>query len=382
MLAQIQDNTYKAYVALQSYVTPPANIPIPGVIRTDRAKLTREQIAARYLKSVEGNPDIDINKAKGQGQQIAPKMTQKSSASSIKDQWPALANAEFSIESKTTQIGRNLLATEGECVPDVYVYVSEAQKISDKLTYEIYGVTDAIHPPCMEDTPVFVVCSDEYLKLTNLRSWNYPAQTMWYRKNPDWDTQDYQPQSQPSSDKINAEIHEALRNNKATRIYLSPEQLDAYLSWRLSHGGSINFQYIRVDDEANVSHRNTMIGVGIIAGIGFCSLAGLIAHSACKRPVKTDEQEKKDEKTNHISNNNTDRQASDKKNIFNKPEEAVASINPRHQDTSSDTPSSSDSSSTPPTSLASSSIVTVSTSDDDSTSDDTVVHITDQNTDK
>ena len=41
MLAQIQDNTHKAYVALQSYVTSPVNIPIPGVVRTDRPKLSR-----------------------------------------------------------------------------------------------------------------------------------------------------------------------------------------------------------------------------------------------------------------------------------------------------------------------------------------------------
>ena len=90
MLAQIQDNTHKAYVALQSYVTSPGNIPIPGVVHTDRPKLTRDQMAARYLKSVEGNPDIDINKVGERQQQKTPKMVQKSSDAKTKDQWTTL----------------------------------------------------------------------------------------------------------------------------------------------------------------------------------------------------------------------------------------------------------------------------------------------------
>lgn len=67
MVPQIQASTNKAYVALQTYVTSPPPIAIPGVVHTDRPHLTREQIAARYLKSVEGNPDIDINKAESGG---------------------------------------------------------------------------------------------------------------------------------------------------------------------------------------------------------------------------------------------------------------------------------------------------------------------------
>ncbi len=77
MLPLIQSNTNKAYVALQSYVTSPTNIRVPGIVHTERAHLSREQIAARYLRSVEGNPDIDINKANTPEQNKAPRVFQK-----------------------------------------------------------------------------------------------------------------------------------------------------------------------------------------------------------------------------------------------------------------------------------------------------------------
>ena len=62
MQAQIQSNVNKAYVALQASTSILSNTALPGVINTRRPKLSNRQIAARYLKSIAGNPDIDIAK--------------------------------------------------------------------------------------------------------------------------------------------------------------------------------------------------------------------------------------------------------------------------------------------------------------------------------
>lgn len=67
----IQRNTEHAYIALQDLPATTANHAIPGQVHTDRNRLTRSQIVNRYLKSIAGNPDIDINKP------TAPRMTQK-----------------------------------------------------------------------------------------------------------------------------------------------------------------------------------------------------------------------------------------------------------------------------------------------------------------
>jgi hypothetical protein len=59
---QARDSINKAYVALQNWNTNPADIPLPDVVDTKRSHLTNQQVAARYLKSIEGNTNIDINK--------------------------------------------------------------------------------------------------------------------------------------------------------------------------------------------------------------------------------------------------------------------------------------------------------------------------------
>jgi hypothetical protein len=295
MLAQIQDNTHKAYVALQSYVTSPANIPIPGIVRTDRQRLTREQMAARYLKSVEGNPNIDINKARAQDQQKVPKMVEKSMNPSVKNQWPSLANDHLSDELKSAQTSRNLLETK-VCVPypDLDQYQKKAREIKE-LEYETSLYVDDVSV-CMSEIPEFIVCSNRYLHLTQWSLFGYPAQILLYRSVPNdgYPPTDPLPLSKTSAD-INAEIHETLQNNKATRIYLSQEQLDSYLNWRLSQGSGLNFPYIRVDDESKVDTRNVAIGLGIIGGIGACALAGVGIDAIRRRKAKVEAEVKKQE---------------------------------------------------------------------------------------
>jgi len=62
VFAQARDSINKAYVALQNWNTNPADIPLPDTVNTKRPQLSNEQKAAAYLKSIEGNPHIDINK--------------------------------------------------------------------------------------------------------------------------------------------------------------------------------------------------------------------------------------------------------------------------------------------------------------------------------
>ncbi len=264
MLAQIQDNTYKAYVALQSYATAPSNIPIPGVIRTDRPKLTRAQMADRYLKSVEGNPNIDINKANIEENQKMPRMVQKSESTLTKRQWPTAAHPEATDEMKTRQTSRTLLDS-GTCYsgPSLDDYKKYAAQ-SANLTHEAIGVPDE-HSACMMDLPEFVVCSDQYLPLADFNYMGYPSRELQYR-----------PVRVPNIpvDNINADIHKNLNINKATRIYLTPKQLDSYLAWRLKQGEGINFQYIKVEDAQNDTLRILACAVGAFLGAGVVMTMG------------------------------------------------------------------------------------------------------------
>ncbi len=285
MLAHIQDNTHKAYVALQSYVTSPSNIPIPGAIHTDRIKLTREQMAARYLKSIEGNPDIDINKPSSQANDNkTPKMVQKSPNTQAKEEWPSIGQRDTSGEIKTLHAKRRLLDTQNcESGASVSKYLATIGN-SGKLNYEFVGLGNQ-DTVCLADTPEFIVCSDQYLPSAKVRVLGYPSQELQIRSTLGGDTP-------TDGKKINAEIHATLQNNPATRVYLTPAQLDSYISWRLSNGGSANFEYIRVDDTENVNARSGQILGGLAAVFGFMLPAAYGCAALCAR------QDKKLEKKN------------------------------------------------------------------------------------
>jgi len=62
MQALIQSNVNKAHVVLQSLGHASADTPLTGVINTKRPKMSQKQMAASYLKSVEGNPNTDAYK--------------------------------------------------------------------------------------------------------------------------------------------------------------------------------------------------------------------------------------------------------------------------------------------------------------------------------
>lgn len=289
MLANIQDNTHKAYVALQSYVATPANIPIPGVVHTDRPKLTREQMAARYLKFVKGNSNIDINKPNTLEKDKTPAMIQKSSHSQIKDQWASLPQSDTSDEIKTYQTVRTLLDTQNcESGLSVRKYLDAVEK-SGPLTYEFVGFGNR-DTACLADTPEFIVCSNQYLGSLKARVSDYPSQELQIRASLGGDIS-------TNPEKINAEIHAALQKNKATRVYLTTEQLDSYASWQLSHGGSLNFQYIRVDDteKVNASRGLTLAGIGVVSSVLLTIAAGC---AVMRKEEKSDKKKSQDDHPN------------------------------------------------------------------------------------
>ena len=289
MLANIQDNTHKAYVALQSYVTTPVNIHIPGAVHTDRPKLTREQMAARYLKSVKGNSDIDINKPNALEEYKTPAMIQKSSPSQIKDQWASIPQSDTSDEIKIYQTARTLLDTQNcESGLSVRKYLDAVEK-SGPLTYEFVGFGNR-DTACLADTPEFIVCSNQYLGSLKARVSDYPSQELQIRASLGGDIS-------INPEKINAEIHAALQKNKATRVYLTTEQLDSYASWQLSHGGSVNFQYIRVDDteKVNASRGLTLAGIGVVSSVLLTIAAGC---AVMRKEEKSDKKKSQDDHPN------------------------------------------------------------------------------------
>ncbi len=287
MLAQIQDHTYKAYVALQSYATAPSNIPIPGVIRTDRPKLTRAQMADRYLKSVEGNPNIDINKANIEENQKMPRMVQKSESMLTERQWPTAAHPEATDEMKARQTSRTLLDWDPRApFHSVAVYLRNMQE-RNKLAYEVFGVTDK-NSVYMKDIPEFVVCGDQYLSESDLIVGDYPSREVQYRMVPvnnDFKHHEVLVRNNTSAEKINADIHENLNINKATRFYLTAQQLDNYLAWRLIQGADINFRYIRVEDGEQYTNRNLGYALPFMVGTIAC-MAGIFGCMVYPRKMK------------------------------------------------------------------------------------------------
>lgn len=226
------------------------------------------------------------------------------------------------------------------------------------------GVADG--SMCMSDIPEFIVCSNEYLGLTQWSLSGYPAQVLQYRSVPDdgySPTAPY-PVSKTPAD-INAEIHKTLQNNQATRIYLSRVQLDSYLTWRLSHGGGVNFPYMRVDDESEVYARNVAIGVGATAGIAVCTFAGISILGFRRYLAEAEAEAKKQESKIRAS---AAKQQKKEKDII----PGIANNAAREADDKKSTVEMT-------TASASSSVVSVSTSNEnDSTDDDTVVNMPDQ----
>ena len=112
-------------------ITSPTQLALPGVVRTDRPQLTRNQIADRYLKSVAGNPDIDINKARTGEQAGMPKMVQQ----------------------QEPRISRSLLARNMACEKNLTVSDYLLAR-SNEVNYKFIGGT--ANEICLFTVPEFV----------------------------------------------------------------------------------------------------------------------------------------------------------------------------------------------------------------------------------
>ena len=299
MLAQIQDNTHKAYVALQSYVTSPSNIPIPGVVRTDRPKLTREQMAAR-IREQNTDPSLDINRANEQKGQTTPVMTQKTAKTvngfeKFDYELPMLPK-----ERPAGRLQRSLVCESWD-IRSVQDYLDERLPLTVNSTTPIkFNLVSERQPDqvCFTEVPEFVVCRYPSSYLDGL--WEHTRSVLNYHDyeelpDPKSSTaiakycayyDEVCPPPAVTSGAINQQIDDCLSTDKAFRIYLTRNQLDQYLQWRKDHRRTDELEYIVVSGGANVSateepskgHTNaedTGKQYGIMASIGL-SIVGIV----------------------------------------------------------------------------------------------------------
>ncbi len=290
MLAQIQDNTYKAYVALQSYATAPTNIPIPGVIRTDRPKLTREQMADRYLKSVAGNTDIDINKK--------PKMYSKERSRP----GPLQTEPQSLTETKKR-------SAECDAAKSDKIYSLNSRKCGDRYFDEYKRMQEKLNPSvsvqligrqdpecvCIAEMSEFVVCDNKHLASTEYSIFGWPRQYLDYRNalnilysgqnncTERWTDACLEPET--SRDKIFQQVDHTLATKIPTRIFVHQNMYDEYLNWRKLNGTLNELKCIVIRDKINdeeiassvpiiVSASANLLGFGMFMALTF--FAGLI----------------------------------------------------------------------------------------------------------
>jgi len=113
-----ESNANRAYVALQSNKANPMRERLPGVVNTKRKKLSRNQIAERYLKSIEGNRDIDINKPP---RVVSKERIEARLPAVLRNAWPKASlhrNVEMPCYNGGSQLKRNV--AEGNAALGLY----------------------------------------------------------------------------------------------------------------------------------------------------------------------------------------------------------------------------------------------------------------------
>ena len=91
---------------------------LPGVVNTKRKKLSRNQIAERYLKSIEGNRDIDINKPP---RVVSKERIEARLPAVLRNAWPKASlhrNVEMPCYNGGSQLKRNV--AEGNAALGLY----------------------------------------------------------------------------------------------------------------------------------------------------------------------------------------------------------------------------------------------------------------------
>ena len=242
VVSQARDSINQAYVALQNWNTNPANIPIPDVVNTKRPKMKQAQISAAYLKSIEGTPNIDINKI--------PKM---STRDRIDFELP-ITDEKQSNEITPENQKRQIYACWNG-----HWYSEDKEAVESSTHLEFNWIGNLKNPrACAGDVPQFIICSDQYLGETiwpaefhNKVILDYRNVTRLYTNgwcHPMW--QDIEcPTPATEIDDINQQIDDTIKQNRLVRIYLNETDLTNYLEFRNETGELENFNYILISDK-------------------------------------------------------------------------------------------------------------------------------------
>jgi len=242
VVAQARDSINQAYVALQNWNTNPANIPLPDVVNTNRPKMTQAQISAAYLKSIEGTPNIDINKI--------PKM---STRNRIDFELPITDDKQSNEITPENQKRQIYACWNG------HWYFEDKEAVESSTHLEFNWIGNLKNPrACAGDVPQFIICSDQYLGETiwpgefhNKVILDYRNVTRLYTNgwcNPMWEYIEC-PTPATEIDEINQQIDTTIKQNRLVRIYLNETDLNNYLEFRNETGELENFNYILISDK-------------------------------------------------------------------------------------------------------------------------------------
>lgn len=279
VFAQARDSINKAYIALQQWNMNPADIPLPDTVNTKRPHLSDEQKAAKYLKSIEGNPDIDINKI--------PKMK---SRDRFEYELPIATASQIKTLKRVadcTSIPKNFW--DNYCSNDIVFssFKASTEYFAPVQTDLIGG--DNPNCTCLEDLPIFLICNDDNLQATHY-TWlvwreqflDYRNFSQLYRESDNTQVDSSKgrckvwpqicPKPETSEMAINRQIDEAMESGLLTNVYLNQTQLDGYLLWRKYHDKPENFSYVVISDKP-VNPINATDMSGMIASVTGAAIA-------------------------------------------------------------------------------------------------------------
>ena len=300
MQAQTQRNLAHMYTAINGHCTLPANTPIQGVVRTDRNHLSDQQIAKRYLKSVDTNADLDINKVAAHNAAAQPRIVLKEKQTfdffgpinagigkfcksvdkALSGFGPMLVNGDVSANEQLTS-----------CYYTPSIAWLQVTANDYRLSVQLVGdISPASN--CIGDVPVFIdgepsqaskllpdyrVNSEQVsvLDFTGSAAVSKLCNT----------TQDLSCVVPNENGDINAQIDSVLDSTNDAYIYLSKEQMDNWLASRKPGKETNNLRYIRISPKANDGMPRTTLG-GIISasiiGTGVLLAGGAFLRGRCR----------------------------------------------------------------------------------------------------
>lgn len=298
--SQIQRNLNQIYASTNGHCNLPANTPISGAVRTDRNQLSNKQIAQRYLKSVEKNADIDINKDGVRNAAAQPRIIQKEKQSfdffgpinagigkfcksldkALSGFGPMLVNGDVSADEQLTR-----------CYYTPSIAWLQVKADDYRLSVQLVGdISPASN--CIGDVPVFIdaepgqaskllpdyrVNSEQVsvLDFTGSAAVSKLCNT----------TEDLSCVIPNEGGDINVQIDSVLDTTNDAYIYLSKEQMDNWLASRKRGNETNNLRYIRISPKVNDGMPRSTLG-GIISasiiGTGVLLAGGVFLRGRCR----------------------------------------------------------------------------------------------------